>query len=318
MQLTNLTAVGIYFILIAVLIFTILIALIKDKRKPAMDCIFSYIKDSIIILDRNRNIIEMNTTAINWLQKMDISGIGMSFDDLIEKLASSNKDALRVSETGERDFYLMDDRQITIYNLTERPIVSHSGKARGSFAVFSDVTRYQLIINNLEQVSGVDSLTALGNRRCYEQALCCMDITENLPISIILGDVNGLKFINDNMGHKTGDYLLRTVAHVLEESCPEGAYAYRIGGDEFVILMPRTSQIAAEETMERIRESLLDVSRDSSFSVSIALGVTTKETEEQDIHECIAIADINMYKNKENDRRGRIMSDKGLFVVNPD
>jgi len=273
----------------------------------AMDSIFSYIKDSIIILDRNRNIIEMNKTARDWLQKLDISAKNMSFDDLIERLASNNKDALREGDDGERDFYLMVDRQITIYNLNERPIVDPSGRVSGGFAVFSDVTRYQLIINHLEQVSGIDPLTALGNRRGYEQALDSIDIPDNLPLSVILGDVNGLKHINDTRGHEAGDTMLRTVAQVLCDSCPEDSRAYRIGGDEFVILMPRTEQAAAEDAMDRIRALLSGAGDNSSFGVTIALGYTTKETEEQDIRECIAIADDNMYKNKQNDRRGRAL-----------
>jgi len=281
----------------------------------AMDCIFSYLKDSIIILDRNRKIIEMNITARDWLQRLNISGNDMYFDDLIEKLASNNKDALRISDDGERDFYLMIDRQITIYNLTERPIADHSGRISGGFAIFSDITRYQLIINHLEQVSGIDSLTALGNRRGFEQALTHFDDPANLPLSVILGDVNGLKHVNDTLGHDAGDVMLRKVAQVLNDSCPEGARAYRIGGDEFVILMPNASLEAAERTVCRIRGALADVSRDSSHPVSIALGATTKETETQDIHACIAQADSNMYMNKQNDRRGRAGAANGNCIL---
>jgi len=271
----------------------------------AFDNIFSYIKDSIFILDDKQTIIEMNPTGRSWLKKLNIDEDISSFSNLLVKLASNNKEAVRVNDAGERDFYLMIDQQIFIYNLNEFPITDQSGKQIGTFAVFVDITRYLLIIQNLEESAGIDPLTALGNRRNYEEAIISMDVPSSYPLSVILGDVNGLKYVNDNKGHGAGDTLLRQVAQVLSDVCREGGRAYRIGGDEFVMLMPRTSKETTEGIVAEIREALADISKNSPYIVSIAIGFTTKETEEQSLSECIAKADSLMYLNKQNDRRAR-------------
>ena len=300
----DLTLIG----LCAALLFIYVGISISDASSLVMlafDNIFSYIKDSIFILDDKQTIIEINPTGRSWLKKLNIDENINNFGYLLVKLASNNKEAARVNDTGERDFYLMIDQQIFIYNLNEFPITDPSGKQIGTFAVFADITRYLLIIQNLEESAGIDPLTALGNRRNYEEAIISMDIPSSYPLSVILGDVNGLKYVNDNKGHGAGDTMLRQVAQVLSDVCHEDGRAYRIGGDEFVILMPCTSKEVTEGIVDEIREALADISKNSPYSVSIALGFTTKEIEEQSLSECIAKADSLMYMNKQNDRRAR-------------
>ena len=302
-QVVDLTLVG----LVAALVVTYLGITISDDSNIlalALDNIFNFLEDYIFILDNNRSIIQMNPAARRWLQILHIGEDTVVFNDLVEKLLS-NKGSLYRDETGEQDFQLMVNQQVSNYNLKERPITDQSGRQIGVFAVFTDVTRYRLLIRHLEQTAGVDPLTALGNRLSYEQGLTEIDVPASLPISVILGDVNGLKYVNDSMGHATGDAMLRTIARVLRETCPKDAQAYRIGGDEFVLLMPRTSQAGAEVIAEAIRTSLAKYSYGPSFRASIALGIATKETGEQDLGECIAQADSGMYLNKQNDRRQR-------------
>ena len=271
----------------------------------ALDNIFGYLKDIIFILNDNRFIIGMNPAANRWLQKMQIGEGNICFDYLLQQLISNNKESLRVNETGDRDFYLTVDQHISIYSLDEHPINGQDGQQIGTFAIFTDITRYRLIIQHLEQTAGVDPLTALGNRRSYEQELKRLDDPAFFPLAVILGDVNGLKFVNDSMGHATGDTMLRITAKVLSDACCEGAHAYRIGGDEFVLLLPQTSRKSAEIIANNIRDALVYNSRNASFDVSIALGIATKETMEQNLLTCIAQADSSMYLDKKNDRRAQ-------------
>jgi diguanylate cyclase (GGDEF)-like protein len=271
----------------------------------AFDNIFNYLEDCIFILNRKRIIIELNPAARNWLHTLDISIESAYFDELLEKLMVSDEKAPYADYAGERDFQMMVGQQITTYSLRERPIIDQANRQIGAFVILNDVTRYKLLIQHIESDAGIDPITNLGNRRSYEQAISSLDLPSSLPFSVILGDVNGLKFVNDHFGHASGDTLLCTIAQTLRNACPEGVQAYRIGGDEFVILLPGTPPAAAESVVAAIRSALALHNRDSDFRASIALGIATKETEEQNLLECIEQADKNMYLNKQNDRRAR-------------
>ena len=272
----------------------------------AFDNIFSYLEDYIFIFNNKRIIVEMNPAARSWMELLGIREHIMSFDDLLQSLVLNTTDISRVFGTGEQDFHLMIDQQVSHYNLNERPITDQSGRKIGTFAIFTDITRYRLLIERIEESAGIDPLTNLGNRRSYELALKSLDEPSSLPFSVILGDVNGLKFVNDSMGHASGDNLLKTIAQILSDACPYGMHAYRIGGDEFVVLMPNTSTAQAAVYVAAIRLVVAEKNKgETPFKISVALGIATKDNEDQDILECIAIADKNMYLDKENDRRTR-------------
>ena len=89
------------------------------------------------------------------------------------------------------------------------PIKNDKNKTIGVVLVFRDVTDKKEQQKKIEQLSFRDSLTGLYNRRFFEEQLRQLDTEENLPLSIILGDVNGLKLTNDIFGHSLGDFLLK-------------------------------------------------------------------------------------------------------------
>ena len=301
----DLTLVG----LSIAIVFTYAGIAISDESSiliQAFDNIFTYLEDYIFILNNRRSVIEMNPAARQWLHALNINLENMSFDALLDKLRRFTNETMPCVEPLEQDFHLVLDQQISHYSLNERPINDHSGRLLGTFAIFTDITRYKLLIERIEQSAGIDPLTNLGNRRGYEQALENLDKPSSLPFSVILGDVNELKAVNDSKGHAAGDTLLRVIAQILCDACPEGAHAYRIGGDEFVMLLPFTGAETAEEVVAAIRAAAAQKNAEtSSHDVSIALGVATKETEDQDLIKCIAQADSNMYQNKLNDRRAK-------------
>lgn len=147
-----------------------------------------------------------------------------------------------------------------------------------------------------------DSLTGLYNRRFFEEELKRLDTQRQLPISIIVADINGLKIINDSLGHKEGDRLLIKAAGILKDEVRQEDILARQGGDEFAFLLPKTEQAGAEKIIERIRARAKETENDH-LSVSIALGVSTKEQADQDISEVLIEADNKMYQNKPAESR---------------
>jgi diguanylate cyclase (GGDEF)-like protein len=97
-----------------------------------------------------------------------------------------------------------------------------------------------------------DKLTSLYNRRYFEEELVRLDTKRQLPLSIIMADINGLKIINDSLGHKKGDELLIKTANILKKVIRDEDILARWGGDEFAILLPNTNQQEAKRVIERI------------------------------------------------------------------
>jgi diguanylate cyclase (GGDEF)-like protein len=98
-----------------------------------------------------------------------------------------------------------------------------------------------------------------------------LDTERNLPISIIMSDVNGLKSINDSIGHAMGDELLKKVAQVLSNGCRADDIIARLGGDEFVVLLPKTNKEQVQQLIGRINE-LLKGENVGSADVSVSFG----------------------------------------------
>ena len=142
-----------------------------------------------------------------------------------------------------------------------------------------------------------DQLTGLYNRRFYEEELRRLDTKRNLPMTIIIGDVNGLKLINDSFGHSVGDDLLKKVAQVIKECCREDEIIARIGGDEFVLVLPKVDAENAQNLIKRIKSQMKN-EKIENIPISVSFGFETRQNEEESIQEIIKKAEDYMYKKK--------------------
>ncbi len=147
-----------------------------------------------------------------------------------------------------------------------------------------------------------DTLTDLYNRRFFEEEMKRLDTERQLPVSIIMADVNGLKIINDSFGHQKGDELLIKTAKILKSSLRDEDILARQGGDEFAIILPQTSKEDAQKIMNRINEKC-EITENDELTVSIALGTATKEIPDPDLTEILKQADNDMYQNKLSESR---------------
>ena len=142
-----------------------------------------------------------------------------------------------------------------------------------------------------------DQLTGVYNRKVYEEELERLDTANNLPLTIIVGDVKGLKQINDSFGPTMGDKLLRQSAEIIKKSCREKDVISRNDSDEFIILMPKTNASEAEAIIQRMND-LSSQEKAGSIDISISFGYETKQNEEDEIQEVFKQADKYMYNNK--------------------
>ncbi len=163
--------------------------------------------------------------------------------------------------------------------------------------VFQDITSIKEKEFQLEHSAYNDFLTGVHNRRYYEENLAIMDIEENYPITIVMADINGLKLINDAFGHTSGDNLLISAARLFKAQSRDLDIVARIGGDEFVMVMPKTSEKEAEEIIDRINEKAKEVFI-QSIELSISFGYKTKHKNTEEIQEIYRSAEDLMYREK--------------------
>ena len=267
----------------------------------ARDEIFNYMDDYVLILDEEDHVVDYNPSAGAWLHAMKVPTAQLTFSNVMAHLDAYDDGRARDTDD-PLDVYVSVGEPKFIFSLRRRPILNGVGLQVGMFVTFYNITRFQTLIENLEETAGIDALTRLGNRTSYEDAKNRLRTEENLPMGIILGDVNGLKQVNDTLGHRAGDALLCEVAKVLEQHAQPGGYAFRIGGDEFLLLLPGMPEKVMRDAIGSIRAELSSI-LDLPFRPSIALGGMVMRRVDENIDDLVALADKNMYTDKANDRR---------------
>jgi diguanylate cyclase (GGDEF)-like protein/putative nucleotidyltransferase with HDIG domain len=137
----------------------------------------------------------------------------------------------------------------------------------------------------------------LYNRRRFDEERKALDVPDNLPLSIIFVDLNGLKLTNDIFGHDAGDELIKQTAKILQQSCRGRDVLARIGGDEFVMLLPNTDAATARQMLLQLRERFA-VASIEMIDCGVSLGFDTKTHPDQPLTEVMANANSAMYKDK--------------------
>ncbi len=143
-----------------------------------------------------------------------------------------------------------------------------------------------------------DELTGLYNKNYFDEKI--QELGNNidcLPVSLIVGDMNGLKFVNDVFGHQEGDNWLKAVAHIIQQACRQNDIIARWGGDEYAIILPNTDKETASRIGNEINEACKS-SQETDMMLSISLGVSTKIDIETDITSVLKEAEDIMYGTK--------------------
>ena len=177
-----------------------------------------------------------------------------------------------------------------------------NGKIIGAVVTFIDISERKQKEAEIHYMSCYDALTGVHNRRCFDENRGKIDNVENLPISVIFADINGLKMTNDIFGHAAGDELIKKSSKILEKVCRENDAVARIGGDEFIVLLPKTTREKAEEILTLIKAGFADASV-KAIKCSMSLGFDTKISSDQSFEEIMANAENAMYKDKTKNRK---------------
>lgn len=265
--------------------------------------IFGYLDEPVLILDGKGQVADANKSAAQLLRGLGVDAPHMPIAELRKKLVSTGNASFRAADAGdgppgEEDLYITTGKYPVIYHVQRRQMTHGAIRLDGEYICLTEVTRNRLLLERVRDTAGIDPLTGLRNRFSHETMLRALDTPEQFPLSIVFGDINGLKETNDVFGHQTGDAVIAAAAEILSRACPQGGYVARIGGDEFIMVLPRCPAQAAQEIVRRIQADM-HAAGAGAPPVSMALGCATKANAAQNINNLIRHADADMYSQKQ-------------------
>lgn len=286
--------------------------------------IFKSVEDAVFAFETTGGIVEINEAAYDILkldektdkkEKINLEYISNKLSAFIVNKKQKKKfiEALTNMESGnyKEDIGFKTKGKEQYYNIRISPILDSFNKSIGKLLILTDITAIKEKEKQLYYQSYHDKLTGIYNRSYFEEELNRLDTKRQFPISIIIGDINGLKLINDAYGHNKGDEVLIKTAEILKSNLRYEDILTRWGGDEFAIILPKTKRKDAISIIDRTKESFFEHSTDT-MPLNISMGFSVKKTIGKKINEVVKEAEntMNEYKLSENEsaRSSIIMS----------
>lgn len=204
-----------------------------------------------------------------------------------------------------------------MYDLAERDSqFRHKLEKRGLTGEVADELAEMYSDETLEKMEAqeeqvIDGLTGLRSRKALDVDIPRILSQENKAKSkccLLMIDVDEFKEINDTYGHQSGDEALKNVANVLKKSCRETDVIYRYAGDEFTIFLPNSDTEGVKVMLERIRDNLNEVNKESKFNIALSIGISSVDylKEDKDKDKLIKEADVALYHVKRSGRNGSL------------
>ena len=281
-------------------------ALGKEKRMFEITLIS--VGDGVISCDNKSRVVFLNKAAellTEWTREeakyQSLETVFSVIDEFSRKQSMNIvKDAIENANIYKKGLHTLLISKYGIERSVEytvAPIVEDNGIVIGSVLVFRDFSDKRREERKIEYLSYHDQLTGLYNRRFFEEELRRLDTKRNYPLALVMGDVNGLKLVNDSFGHSAGDQLLRKAADIMQIGCRSDDILARLGGDEFVIILPKTDAHGAEAVIQRIKV-LLENEKVEAISLSVSFGYEVKQCVSERMQDVFKRAEDHLYRHK--------------------
>ena len=289
-----------------VVYFTLCMPSSVEMLLSSRETIFEQTQNPMFILNKNREIIDLNIRAREVVEGLELKVTRVfPYESFWDRWMS--KDTIRVLKEDSSIFSEEADHKTVHYQEVVSSLCNHKGEEIGTFIEIKNITPIMSLIHKLQDSAYFDNLTGLHNRNYFVKMVNEWDEDQEMyqslfPIGIIVGDVNGLKKINDTFGHARGDLLLQWMAEDLSRYRPDKAMVFRMGGDEFLTLVPEADREELNHYIEVIKSQDYGKADPDLASASMAISYVIKEDMQTSLMESIHEADVLMYTQK-YDRR---------------
>jgi diguanylate cyclase (GGDEF)-like protein/PAS domain S-box-containing protein len=279
---------------------------LKINPEIAFDSILKSIVEGLILTNERGTVqwVNRSALAITGYQRSEL------INSEIEKLFKNGREPREFFSSGslitqhDSIFLSKDGGEIPV--LLSIAEVVKADRTAGYVLSFQDITDRKRAEDKIRYIGFHDKLTKLYNRSFAEEEMKRLDAPRQLPLSVIICDVDGLKSVNDFYGHIAGDKLIIEAAECIKSSCRQEDIIARWGGDEFIVFLPQTAPAHARLIAGRISEACAKAGG-LPFKVSLSTGTAAKENAEEDINDVLKKADDAMYMDKlENSGRGSV------------
>ena len=282
----------------------------ERKTKILLERTQSMINDHgavmLLIEPISGEIIEANNAAISFygyskeeLLKMNISEIRKVSEDNGSDFCLRNLEKEQKHHTATHQLKNGEVRIVDVYS----SIIEYNNY-KVLYSIIFDVTNREEAIEQIHRLAYYDFLTGVYNRRYFEEEFIRSNNKENFPLAIILGDVNGLKIVNDSFGHCQGDQLLKEATIRIKErlSC-EHIFA-RVGGDEFGIIVKQSNEEEIKLLTNQIEEYVNNCNNETDkYHLSISFGYGIQREKNDTLDELMKEAETLMYNRKNYNSR---------------
>lgn len=273
------------------------------EQKNILSTIINTIPDVIFYKDINSRYLGGNKVFANNINMPNGEFVGKTDIEIhpkspeAKKFADVDKEIMK-SKKNEVNFNkLYINGEESLWECTKAPIINEHNKVCGLVGVSRDVTERKRLEEKLRELSYKDKLTGLYNRTYFDEQIEVLNDEKFLPLSMIVGDVNGLKIVNDTLGHLEGDKFIIAITKIIKNTSPEEALIFRWGGDEIIILIPNKTELEAEKLVKMIQEEIAK-STYKPIPLSISLGVSSRDNLEKDIDTMLMEAENKVYRKK--------------------
>ncbi|MCW8931986.1 MAG: diguanylate cyclase [Gammaproteobacteria bacterium] len=274
--------------------------------------LFDNTSEGIVITDSKGIIVNVNSafTQISGYQKQEVVGVNANItrSDRHDQLFYQNM-WKSLKETGQWQGEIWDKHKsghIYPKSLSINKITDDNGRVINYVGIFSDITLLKESQNQLEKLAYFDMLTQLPNRTHFFETLeheLLIAERNNQSFAIFFIDLDGFKAVNDNLGHNSGDLLLKQVATRLKKSVRSTDFIARLGGDEFTTLLLNTNDI---QQITKIAKNIIATLSNQFYinqekvKIGASIGIFCYPKDGDTIHSILTKADKAMYKAKKN------------------
>ncbi|WP_338834114.1 hypothetical protein MHLNE_04700 [Moorella humiferrea] len=267
--------------------------------------ILDSLTEMVAFLDRDMHVIWANRTAGQSVGKNPEELFGAKCHEIWQgKSAPCPRcPVVQAMETGQVCTGEVASPDGRFWSITATPVKDKDGKVIGAVEATLDITERKRYEEQLRFLSLHDSLTGLYNRAFFQEELKRLSGSREYPITILVADLDGLKLVNDTLGHAKGDELLQACAGVLKTSLRRSDIVARIGGDEFAAILPKTGEKTGEDLAQRIRSAIEASNKEHpELPLHFSIGVATCQNAAESLEETFKKADDLMYRNKLQNR----------------